>query len=324
MDNKNYIPTLEYFPGMEFTPIPPSEMGLQTVVAEPWVKILDHPSDLEGLHFNRDGSMLYLVQCKDNLVCKVDKKTKEVSVVLELGRYAPEYAVSAVKIHKDGRIFVACVNPAFDDGGIIYINADGSGVTKVAEHIVADDMVFDSKGGIYVTDMRGLPTDQTGAILYITPDYKERHTVFGNLATPNGIALSTDEKILWVTDTMNGNLIRTELTDDGMGAKRMNQSIVYRTTGFMGPDSLMVDNEDNVYCALYHQGRVLVFNKFGWPIGQVIMPGRAQGQNIATTHPMICPGTRELYICTNDDQNGAWILRAGSFAEANKQAFYLK
>ena len=324
MNEKEQFPTLTPYLGMEFAPIPPSESGLPSVTARPWLEIFGRPSDLEGLHFNRDGSILYFVQCKDNLVCQIDMKTKEISVLLELSRYIPDYAVSAVKVHRDGRVFVACVNPDFNDGGIIFIHPDGSVVTKVAEHIVADDMAFDSKGGIYVTDMRGLPTNLTGSSLYIEPETQKIHKVFGGLATPNGVALSVDETVLWVTDTLNGTLIRTELTEDRYHVRTMRQNIAYRTTGFMGPDSLMTDAEDNVYCAMYFQGRVLIFNRYGWPIGQILMPGRENGDYIATTHPMIRPGTRELYICTNDEKHGASILTAGSFAPANPHAFYLQ
>ena len=324
MNQGTHIPTLTTYPGMAYVPIPPSEAALPSVEAQPWLRVFDSPSDLEGLHFNRDGSELYFVHCRDNLVCKVDMKTKDISVVLELNRYIPDYAVSAVKVHRDGRLFVACVNADFTDGGILFINPDGSGVTRVAEHLVADDMAFDRRGGIYATDMRGRPTNETGAIFYISSDFSERYTVFKNIAAPNGITLSTDERVLWITDILNGNIIRTELTEDGLRPGRIGQCVVYRTTGYLGPDSLMVDNDDNVYCAMYGQGRVLVFNSWGWPIGQVLMPRRDEGYHLATTHPMIRPGTRELNICTNDGRYGAGIFRAGSFAVANTKAFYLQ
>lgn len=47
---------------------------------------------------------------------------------------------------------------------------------------------------------------------------------------------------------------------------------------------------------------VLVFNKRGYPIGQILMPGRDDGKMLRTTHPGI-PGTNQLIICTNDIEN---------------------
>ena len=43
---------------------------------------------------------------------------------------------------------------------------------------------------------------------------------------------------------------------------------------------------------------VLVFNKRGYPIGQILMPGRDDGKMLRTTHPLILiPGksTYNLY-----------------------------
>src|SRR5947208_8702039 len=40
-------------------PIPPSERGLQTVVAEPWFKVSDDGIVLEGPCFERNGDLLF-------------------------------------------------------------------------------------------------------------------------------------------------------------------------------------------------------------------------------------------------------------------------
>jgi lactonase len=40
-------------------PIPPSERGLQTVVAEPWFKVSGHAVILEGPAFERNGNLLF-------------------------------------------------------------------------------------------------------------------------------------------------------------------------------------------------------------------------------------------------------------------------
>jgi len=40
-------------------PIPPSERGLQTVIAEPWFKVSEEPRVLEGPCFDRNGHLVF-------------------------------------------------------------------------------------------------------------------------------------------------------------------------------------------------------------------------------------------------------------------------
>lgn len=41
------------------------------------------------------------------------------------------------------------------------------------------------------------------------------------------------------------------------------------------------DSDGNLYVAMYGQGRVLVFNKNGIPIGQILLLGRDEGHNLS-------------------------------------------
>ena len=95
-------------------------------------------------------------------------------------------------------------------------------------------------------------------------------------------------------------------------------SVPYHFTGYFGPDSCCIDNDGNVYVAMYEQGRCMVFNKFGYPTGQVLIPGRERGHMLRSEHPMLRPGTDELYICSNDYTRGegAGIFVARAFADA--------
>jgi hypothetical protein len=68
----------------------------------------------------------------------------------------------------------------------------------------------------------------------------------------------------------------------------------------------------------YGQGRVLVFNKNGIPIGQVLLPGGDDGHNLQSTSMALQPDTNDLYIVTNDGNGGqgATIFHAKVFAKA--------
>src|SRR5699024_12470195 len=80
-------------------------------------------------------------------------------------------------------------------------------------------------------------------------------------------------------------------------------SIHYHFIGHEVTDSCCIDSDDNLYVAMYGQGRVLVFNKRGYPIGQILIPGRDQGHMLRSTHPAFIPVTDQLIICSNDIEN---------------------
>ena len=83
------------------------------------------------------------------------------------------------------------------------------------------------------------------------------------------------------------------------------------------PDSMRTDADGNVYVAMYQQGRVMVFNDNGIPIGQILLPGRDSGHNLRSTSLAFVPGTNEVLIVTNDATGGegSWIFRAKGFAK---------
>ena len=95
----------------------------------------------------------------------------------------------------------------------------------------------------------------------MSPDFKSITPVIQNISVANGVALSTDERVLWVTETTTNRLHRIELEEDGVTIAPFGATIPYYFTGHEGPDSCCIDSDDNLYVAMYGQGRVLVFNK---------------------------------------------------------------
>lgn len=307
---------LEYKNGDRFSAIPTFEPGIQTITAEKFVKAYDESFTLEGLCFDRNGD-LYFTSTHGHAILKVDMRTEKVSIIY----YEKGIRPGAVKIHKDGRLFVAC-NTNEKLGGVMVMDPDGSNAHWILRGYCVNDMVFDSNGGFYFNDFTGTFRNPTGGVYYMEPDYEHITCFCGHMCSPNGIALSTDEKVLWITEMKAQRLHRFDL-DYGWGGEL--STIPYRFTGYLGPDSCSVDADDNLYVAMPEQGRVMVFNSFGSPIGQVLMPGRELGHNLFTTHPMVRPGTRELYITCRDTSvdlcEGAWIFRAGAFGGGNKKAY---
>ena len=322
MHNESY-PSLVYGPETRIAPIPPAEQGLQTIVAQPWLKVKQTCySDLEGTNFDLDGNLWYVeAGAPASKMHRVNCDTKEDVVVFEdpLKR-----SMSGVRPGKDGRLWIPCVGPNFNHGYIFSCNRDGSDYTLELEGPAVNDMVFDSKGGYYYTDFTGNISEQTGSIIYVTPDHKQHIPLLGHLASPNGLTLSTDEKTVWITESNAMRLLRITLAPNGgpTDIAPFGMRVAYNFMGGGVCDSCEVDEDDNLYVAMYEQGRILVFNRFGWPIGQILLAGRERGEYLLSTHCAIRPGTNELYICTNDPVHGAWIFKAGAFAKSGPKSLH--
>ncbi len=293
---------------------------VQTVVAEKWLEVTDKPVGPEGLIFDRDRN-LFLVIVGSGSVLKSAPPYHELTTV-----YGPSKGrFGTVKIHKDGRLFLCDLGEQQGYGGdatgrIIAMQPDGSDVEVIVPpgRYTPDDMVFDDAGGFYFTDFKDYTdVDNTadGGVYYVSPDFKTITPVLKNLASPNGIALSRNGKTLWVTETFHQQLHRLALGADGITLSMYGHLIPYRFNGFGGPDSAMIDNDDNVYVACFGAGKVMVFNVLGNLIGQVLIPGREAGSMLATTTMAIVPGTNDLIIGSGDlAGRGAWLFKARTFA----------
>lgn len=310
------IPTLSYPPqGRELQAIAPAEKELPTVTAQLWMKVSDKGLQLEGPSFDREGNLLF-VEVFGGQVLKVDTQGK-LSVVVPKN----DLGSAGLAIHKDGRLFVAGLGNFHDTGNLTAYKADGSDKQVIiagSKNYLVDDLVFDDTGGFYFTDFRGTSTEPTGGVFYVAADGNTIVPILPKLAVANGIALSPDGKTLWVTEFATGLLHRIELKDAKTIAP-FGESVVYRFNG-PSPDSMRVDQDGNLYVAMYSQGRVLVLNPNGLPIGQILIPGREDGHFLRSTSLAIKPDSNELYLVTNDGTlgSGSAIFRAKGFANALK------
>jgi lactonase len=294
-------------------PVPPAERLLPTRLAEPWFKVSDEGLQLEGPCFDRDNNLLF-VEVFGGRVFRLSPQ-RELITLLEKNGLGP----AGLAIHKDGRIFIAGLGNFKDTGVVVAIRPDGSGMETIVPPtagFLPDDLVFDADGGFYFTDFRGTSTEPTGGVCYVTPDVRTTTTVLPKLAVANGVALSPDGKELWVTEFSRGLLHRIELADATTIAP-FGTAITYQFTG-PAPDSMRADADGNLYVAMYSQGRVLVFNRNGMPIGQILLPGRERGHNLRSTSIALKPGTDDLFIVTNDwdGGEGSWVFHSKAFGKA--------
>lgn len=109
-----------------------------------------------------------------------------------------------------------------------------------------NDLVFDSLGNLYFTDQgqTGLH-DPTGCLYRLGPDGR-LDRLLGNVPSPNGVALSPDERVLYLGVTRANQVWRVPLLPDGGVAK---VGAFFTSAGPSGPDGLAVDERGRVIVA---------------------------------------------------------------------------
>lgn len=295
-------------------PIPWAERDLPRVVARPYFKVSDDPYALEGPAYDRDNN-LYFVDVNGGSVMRLTPD-KTLTCIHEEKGLGP----AGIAIHKDGRIFVACLGDT-RSGCIIAMSPDGRNRVDIiprAAGYVPDDLVFDAGGGFYFTDFRGDANRLDGGVYYVPPDMSSITRVLPNMGIANGVALSEEGDILWATEFCSGRLHRVILSGPATFARAGASKTPYHFNG-SAPDSMRTDAAGNAYVAMIYQGRVLVFNPAGFPIGQILLPGCEEGRHLRSTSLAFRPGTDHIVIVSHDDgDGGAMIFEAHGLARGTK------
>lgn len=166
-----------------------------------------------------------------------------------------------------------------------------------------NDLVIDREGGIYFTDPRYRapnPWPQTvEAFYYRSKDGQVTRLGDGMLA-PNGIALSPDEKTLYVIPSMQSNMMAFPVENSGkIGDGRVFcqlQQVGDQTDG--GGDGLAVDVNGNVY--ITSAAGIQIFSDAGELLGIIEVP--EQPANCAFGGPdnktLYMTARTGLYRCT--------------------------
>jgi gluconolactonase len=175
--------------------------------------------------------------------------------------------VNGLAVDPDG-LLVACTH---DTRSVSRIDPATAARTLVADAWQSkqfnspNDAVVRGDGTIYFTD----PTWQLGnrpqqiafkGVYRIAPG-GEVALVTDEMGSPNGIALSPDEGVLYVSDDAQGNVRRFAVSPDGS----TDEGSVHVSAN--GADGIAVDCAGNLY-ATSHQG-VLVFDPAGQPLGTI-------------------------------------------------------
>lgn len=246
---------------------------------------------LEGPSFDRDG-YLYFTDVSHGRIFRMSP-AGEIDLAAE---YDGE--PNSLKIHKDGRIFVADYRH-----GVMVLDPKTGGVEPFDDFRPAEsfkglnDLVFASNGDLYFTDQgkTGLH-DPTGRVYRYTAS-GQLQALIETLPGPNGLVLDPSEKILYVGS--RANAIWWQPLNDMRPPARVGTFATM--TGFGTPDGMAVDEAGNVICIQHNMGVVWVFNRIGLPIYRIESCTTDKLTNVAYGGP----DRKDLYIL---DGNGKILV----------------
>jgi gluconolactonase len=223
--------------------------GEETVMPDPEIPIerfevfaagLDHP---ESVAFDRDGHLW--AGGEAGQVYRINAAGK-VETVATLGGFTGGLAFSPL----DHALYVC--NPAH---GVVRVQADGQHAVFAAgagghKMICPNFGVFDRGGRYYVTDS-GTWKKQNGALLRLDPDGSGR-VIAGPFGYANGLALTADERTLFMAESNTDRVYRFDLSVEG----EVGEPEVYAESVGRLPDGMALDEAGNLYVACYASDEV--------------------------------------------------------------------
>ena len=148
-----------------------------------------------------------------------------------------------------------------------------------------NDIVVKSDGAMYFTDpwTAAEPpkeTDQNFAGVYrISPDRGTLTLLVDDFLTPNGIAFSPDETVLYVNDSARRHIRAFDVAPNGTLARQTDRIFADLRGSERGvPDGMKVDVAGNVYCG--GSGGIYVLDPKGKKLGRIVH-GQPATTNIA-------------------------------------------
>jgi len=223
-------------------------------------------------------------------------------------RMDPNGKISVFREQTNGMNGIALMR----DGTLVGVEGEGRRVTKVAADgtpstltegtpaqplLAPNDLIVDSKGGIYFTDPGPRPANPPGTgapgvryVYYLPPGAHEPRALAAKVARPNGIILTPDEKTLIVDDTLGDTVFAFDVQKDGSVKNQRPLANLrdLKPGEVSGADGLAIDRAGHLYVT--SSKGVQVFDRKGQYLGTIEVP--RQPSNVAFAGPE----KRTLYI----------------------------
>lgn len=225
---------------------------------------------LEGPSFDRDGN-LYVVDIFGGRVYRISPAGKWDMVIEYDG------APNGLKIHKDGRIFLACRKY-----GLALLDVKRGRVETIVDGPRRDekfrglnDLVFHSSGDVYFTEQgrTGLQ-DPTGRVWCLRTD-GQLETIIDTVPSPNGLVFNPAETELFVAVTRGNCIWWVDMVDP---ARR---GALFVQMHAQGPDGMAMDQAGNVVIAHAYHGAAWIYGRDAAPLFYIKSPSGKMLTNMA-------------------------------------------
>jgi len=219
-------------------------------------------SFLEGPAFDRGGN-LWCVDLAHGRVLRVSP-AGDFEVIVSY-----EGEPNGLKIHRDGRIFVA------DHlHGLMLVDPVARTIRPCLQHVQREglkglnDLFFASNGDLYFTDQgESSLNNPTGRVFRLRADGKTVDLLMDGLPGPNGLVLNKAENVLYVAITHDNAIYALRLEPDG--SMRKASRFIQLSGSTAGPDGLAMDDAGNLAVVHAQAGTVWVFSPIGEPLYRI-------------------------------------------------------
>lgn len=247
----------------------------------------------EGPAFDAAGN-LYVVNYRGN--GNIGRITPEgaASVLCKLDEIAPiagrQSRANGLKVDAAGRIIAA------DFGGarLLRISPDGKQAEVLADRFQGqrfgglNDVALDRAGNIYFTDPgQSTLENPSGGVYRYGINTKQVMQLDQELAYPNGLAVTPDQRQLCVGDSATRRILIYDLNPDGTVANRRaliefpEETVGDIRGGPFSPDGMVFDAAGRLYVAMWTGG---VINVVELPSGKLIRQYDAGGSKATNCH----------------------------------------
>ena len=265
----------------------------------------------EGTIALPDGSVIFS-ETTANKTIKIDKNDN-VTTFLENTAGA-----NGMFFDGEGRLYVTQV--PFGASGIAVIYPLAAKRTLVSNYDGkpfgrANDLTVDKKGCVYFTDSANAAPMPPGgvplppALYYLPPSATKPVQLLTDVAFPNGLVLSVDEKTLFLNNTNGEYLLAFDVQADGSLKNRRNfaryAGVTPNAQGVpvSGADGLTIDSAGRLYAAC--ADGVEVFSPKGEHLGTIPMPRPPQNLSFAGADK------KTLYVVGRGVASRVQMLAAG-------------
>jgi gluconolactonase len=253
-----------------------------------------------------DGN-LYYVGWVSNTLSKWDGKTTTVL------NHTDGCGHNGLALTKQKTFLLACTN---DPGAILELDMTGKQLRRWDVDANGrkfeggiNDIVVTANGGAYATVFGvyadpPIPTFVMGKILYLAPGSQKWVEVANDLNYANGVGVSPDQKTLYVSQTVTNCILKFAIEADGSLSHRSNFALLNLLTRnknespWLGPDSMKIDHNGNMYVAQFFGGKILKIS----PAGKLLHVFEIAAGD-GTTNVAFGKDEKELYVTVVKDPN---------------------